>query len=257
MAVAGRAAYREARMTPGTSDRRFPPTRLTVLERIRTDVPEERRASFGPLAEAYWKPIDAYLRIRWRLGQEEAEDMTQAFFAAAFEKRWLERFDPTRARFRTFLRTCVDRFAMNQHQAAKRQKRGGGARFVGFEFETPDGEIRERPIEDPVAQEELFRREWIRDLFSRSVEEVRRECVAAGHEARFELFERYDLGPEEGLSYADLAREMELTIPQVTAGLAAVRRAFRTRALVNLREACVCAEEYSAEAREIFGVEVE
>jgi hypothetical protein len=58
------------------------------------------------------------------------------------------------------------------------------------------------------------------------------------------------------LSYADLAREMELTIPQVTAGLAAVRRAFRTRALANLREACVSPEEYSAEAREIFGIDV-
>ncbi len=257
MAVPARAAYREGRMTPGTSHRGFPPTRLTVLQRIRTDAPEERRASFAPLAEAYWKPIDAYLRIRWRLGPEEAEDMTQAFFAAAFEKRWLERFDPARARFRTFLRTCVDRFAMNQRQAAQRLKRGGGARFVGFEFETPEGEVRERPIEDPVSPEELFRREWIRDLFSRSVEEVRGECLESGHEARFELFERYDLGPEQGLSYAELARELGLTIPQVTAGLAAVRRAFRTRALENLRAACVSLEEYHAEAREIFGIDVE
>ncbi len=257
MAVPARAAYREGRMTPGTSHRGFPPTRLTVLQRIRTDAPEERRASFAPLAEAYWKPIDAYLRIRWRLGPEEAEDMTQAFFAAAFEKRWLERFDPARARFRTFLRTCVDRFAMNQRQAAQRLKRGGGARFVGFEFETPEGEVRERPIEDPVSPEELFRREWIRDLFSRSVEEVGGECLESGHEARFELFERYDLGPEQGLSYAELARELGLTIPQVTAGLAAVRRAFRTRALENLRAACVSLEEYHAEAREIFGIDVE
>jgi DNA-directed RNA polymerase specialized sigma24 family protein len=239
-----------------TNDPGFPPTRLTVLRRIRDDAPEERRTSFGPLAEAYWKPAVAYLGIRWRLAPEEAEDMTQAFFAAAFEKRWLERFDPSKARFRTFLRVCLDRFAMNQRQSAGRLKRGGGARLVGLEVETPDGEVRERPLEDPLAQEELFRREWIRDLFSRSVEEVRRECAEAGHEARFALFERYDLGPEEGLSYADLARELGMTVPQVTAGLAAVRRAFRTRALANLREACVSPEEYRAEAREIFGIDV-
>lgn len=256
MAVAPRAAYREGGMSSGTPDRRFPLTRLTVLERIRTDAPEERRASFGPLAEAYWKPIDAYLRIRWRLSPEEAEDMTQGFFAAAFEKRWLERYDPARARFRTFLRTCVDRFAMNQQQAARRLKRGGGARLVGLEIESAEGGVRERPIEDPVAQEELFRTEWIRDLFSRSVEEAGRELAEAGHAARFELFQRYDLGPAEGLSYADLARDFGLTIPQVTAGLAAARRAFRARALANLREACVSAEEYRAEAREIFGVDV-
>lgn len=235
----------------------FPPTRLTVLEGIRSAVPDERRRAFGPLVEAYWKPIYTYLRIRWRLPPEEARDATQSFLAAAWEKRWLERFDPGRARFRTFLRTCVDRFAMNRSQAATRLKRGGGAALVGLDFETAEGEIRERQIEDPVDQDELFRREWIRDLFSRSLDEVRRELDAAGQGARFALFERYDLGPEQDLSYAALADEMGLTVAQVTGRLAAVRRAFRSRALANLREACGNHEEYRAEAREIFGVEIE
>jgi DNA-directed RNA polymerase specialized sigma24 family protein len=209
------------------------------------------------LVEAYWKPVYGYLRIRWRLPPEEAQDATQSFLAAAFEKRWLERYDPARARFRTFLRTCVDRFAMNRNQAAGRLKRGGGARIVGLDFETAEGEIRARPIEEPRDQDELFRTEWIRDLFARSVDEVRRECAAAGQETRFELFERYDLGPEQGLSYADLAAEFGLSVSQVTAGLATARRAFRGRALANLREACGTHDEYRAEAREIFGIEIE
>ena len=242
------------RTTTGST---FPPTRLTVLERIRSEEPDERRRAFGPLVEGYWRPIYAYLRIRWRLAPEEARDATQSFLAAAWEKRWLERYDPGRARFRTFLRTCVDRHAMNLGQAAKRLKRGGGAAIVGLDFETAEGDIRERPIQDPIDQDELFRREWIRDLFSRSLEEVRREHVATGQVARFALFERYDLGPEQGLSYADLAAELGITVSQVTGRLAAVRRAFRARALDNLREACGTHDEYRAEAREIFGIEVE
>ncbi|HUF90650.1 MAG TPA: sigma-70 family RNA polymerase sigma factor [Gemmatimonadota bacterium] len=240
-----------------TSSGAFPRTRITVIERIRSEAPDERRRAFGSLVEAYWKPIYAYLRLRWRLPPEEARDATQSFLAAAFEKRWLERYDPSRARFRTFLRTCVDRFAMNRNQAARRQKRGGGARIVGLDFETAEGEILERPLEDPVDQEELFRREWIRDLFARSVAEVRRECAANGQAVRFELFERYDLGPDAGLSYADLAAELGLSVSQVTNGLAAVRRAFRSRVLAKLREACGTHEEFRAEAREIFGIEVE
>ena len=245
-------------MTPRAPDRgSFPQTRLTVLERIRSDEPDTRRHAFGPLVEAYWKPVYTYLRIRWKLPPEEAQDATQSFLAAAFEKRWLERYDPARARFRTFLRTCIDRFAMNRNQAEGRLKRGGGARIVGLDFETVEGEIRERPIEDPSDHDELFRREWIRDIFARSLEEVRRECVESGQTVRFELFERYDLGPEQGLSYADLAVELGLSVAQVTAGLAAVRRAFRVRALANLRDACGTHDEYRAEAREIFGIEVE
>jgi RNA polymerase sigma factor (sigma-70 family) len=245
-------------MSPRATDRdSFPQTRLTVLERIRSGEPDERRLAFGPLVEAYWKPVYTYLRIRWRLPPEEAQDATQSFLAAAYEKRWLERFDPSRARFRTFLRTCVDRFTLNRKQAAKRLKRGGGVRIVGLDFATAEGEIRERPIEDPIDQEELFRREWIRDLFSRSVEEVRRECAETGQHARFALFERYDLGSEPDLSYADLASELGLSVSQVTGGLAAARRAFRSRALANLREACATHDEYRAEALEIFGIEVE
>ena len=235
----------------------FPQTRLTVLARIRSHEPDERRGAFGPLIDAYWKPIYTYLRIRWGLPAEDAQDATQSFLASAFEKRWLERFDPSRARFRTFLRTCVDRFAMNRDQAARRLKRGGGARIVGLDFETAEGEIRERPIEDPIDQDELFRREWIRGLFSRSVEEVRLECAQTGRLARFELFERYDLGPESDVSYADLALELGLTVSQVTSGLAAARRQFRARALANLRDACLTHDEYRAEAREILGIEVQ
>lgn len=235
----------------------FPPTRLTVLARIRSPEPDERRDAFGPLIEAYWKPIYTYLRIRWGLPAEDAQDATQSFLASAFEKRWLERFDPSRARFRTFLRTCVDRFAMNRDQAARRLKRGGGARIVGLDFETAEGELRERPIEDPVDQDELFRQEWIRGLFSRSVEEVRAECAAAGLLARFALFERYDLGPASDLSYADLAQDLGLTVSQVTSGLAAARRQFRARALANLRAACLSHDDFRSEAREILGIEVE
>ena len=235
----------------------FPPTRLTVLERIRSDEPDERRRAFGPLVDAYWQPVYAYLRLRWRLPPEEARDATQSFLASAWEKRWLERYDPARARFRTFLRTCVDRFAMNRNQAANRLKRGGGAALVGLDFETAEGEIRERPIEDPVDQDELFRREWIRGLFARSLQQVRRELDEAGHGAWFDLFERYDLGPEQDLSYAALAAGQGLSVSQVTSRLAAVRRAFRGCALANLRDACGTHDEYRSEAREIFGVEVE
>jgi DNA-directed RNA polymerase specialized sigma24 family protein len=93
----------------------FPPTRQTVIERMRTGVPDAQRGAFGTLVEGYWRPVYTYIRLRWRLSPEDAEDATQAFFADAFEKGWLDRYDPDRARFRTFIRVCVDRLL--QHRA--------------------------------------------------------------------------------------------------------------------------------------------
>jgi predicted transcriptional regulator len=71
------------------------------------------------------------------------------------------------------------------------------------------------------------------------------------------LFERYDIDPVEGVSYAALAGEFGLTPAQVTNYLAQVRRSFRVRALETLRTLCGSHEEFRREARELFGLEIE
>ena len=104
----------------------FPPTRLSVVERTRSDDAETRRLAFASMIEAYWKPVYKYLRLKWQLDPDAAADLTQEFFAATLEKDVLGRFDPARARFRTYLRLCVDGFASNVRKAEGRLKRGGG-----------------------------------------------------------------------------------------------------------------------------------
>ena len=95
----------------------FPPTRHSVIERLRQTDAGERSAAFGDLVEGYWKPVCKHLRATWRLSAEDAQDLTQAFFLDALQKAWLEKYEPGKARFRTFVRVCVDRFAMNARQA--------------------------------------------------------------------------------------------------------------------------------------------
>ena len=85
----------------------FPSTRHSIIERMRVGEHEVRRGAFGDLVAGYWKAIYTHLRLTWRLTPEDAQDATQGFFADAFEKRWLEQFEPERARFRTFVRMCV------------------------------------------------------------------------------------------------------------------------------------------------------
>ena len=64
----------------------FPPTRLSVVERTRSDDEETRRVAFGTLIEAYWKPVYKYLRLKWSLDPDEAADLTQEFFTTTLEK---------------------------------------------------------------------------------------------------------------------------------------------------------------------------
>ena len=234
----------------------FPATRLSVIERIRDANPEARREAFGDLVEGYWKPLYKYLRITWRLDSEDARDLTQAFFADAFQKSWLERFEPGKARFRTFVRMCADRFAMNARQSAGRLKRGGGAQTVSLDFDGAEREVLALHRSGQPEPEEFFHQEFVRSLFEKTVEELRSEYAASGRAVHFTLFEKYDLVPVEGVSYAQLAREFNLTPTQVTNYLAQVRRRFRERALSTLSALCGSEQEFRREARELFGVEI-
>ena len=54
------------------------------------------------LCQSYWFPLYAYVRRRGR-SPEDAQDLTQAFFARFLEKEYFARADQSRGRFRTFL----------------------------------------------------------------------------------------------------------------------------------------------------------
>lgn len=235
----------------------FPPTRHSVIERLRQHDAAARTAAFGDLVDGYWKPVYKHLRATWRMSPEDAQDLTQAFFSDAFQKSWLEKYSPGKARFRTFVRVCVDRFAMNAHQAATRAKRGGDQRLVPLDFDQAEQEVRAQALSTPADAEDFFRREFVRALFERAIEATRGEMERTGRAIHYTLFTRYDLDPPEQVSYAALAAEFGLTESQVTNHLSLARRTFRAHALTALRGLCGTDEEFRREARELFGKEVE
>ena len=120
---------------------RFPLTHQSVLERIRSGDDTIRHGAFSDLVTGYWRPSYHYLRLHWRLSPDDAEDIIQGFFTVAFEKGYLEKFDPAKARFRTFLRTCLDRFLQNQRKAETALKRGGAAEILSLDFPGAEQEL--------------------------------------------------------------------------------------------------------------------
>jgi DNA-directed RNA polymerase specialized sigma24 family protein len=235
---------------------RFPATRQSVILAVRSPDAETRRDALETLAASYWRPVYKYLRVRWQAAPEDAQDLTQGFFAKALEKGFFETYDPARARFRTWLRVCVDGFASHERQSARRLKRGGAARLLALDFEDAEGELRRLEVPDGLDLEDFFHREWVRQLFGLAVEALRRRCEEEGKGVRFALFERYDLeGPDAPRppSYADLAAEFALPVTQVTNHLAWARREFRRLLLETLREVTGSEEEFRAEVRQLLG----
>jgi RNA polymerase sigma factor (sigma-70 family) len=243
----------------------FPATRHSVVAGISSTDRDVRRIAFDALVAAYWRPVYKYVRIKWRADRDDAADLTQEFFARAFEKGSLGRFDPERARFRTFLRVCLDGFVANEHKAANRIKRGGGISFVPLDFAAAEHELADhRPTGSadatavvPGADDEaLFRQEWVRALFADGVAALRESCEASGKSKHFAVFERYDIDDVNGRpTYAQLGAELGIPVTQVTNYLAFARRELRRLVLERLRAVCATDEEFRLEARELLGVD--
>jgi RNA polymerase sigma factor (sigma-70 family) len=232
----------------------FPQTHMALVRATCSADPNERTRALAEILESYWKPIYKYLRIRWQISNEDAKDLTQGFLAQALEKSFFEKFDPARARFRTYLRVAVDGFVANEKKSLGRQKRGGDIDHYSLDFVGAEEEWAAlRPAND---EDEFFRREWIRSLFGLAVEELRRQCHEVDKDLHFLLFQRYDLEAlelETPLTYEQLAEEHRISPSQVTNHLAYARREFRRIVLDKLRAASGSEEEFRAEAQQLLG----
>jgi RNA polymerase sigma factor (sigma-70 family) len=239
------------------SNGNFPPTRWSLILAARSSQAEERQRALNTLLAAYWKPVYKYIRLRWGKDNEQAQDLTQEFFTRLLEKDFLENYDPSRARLRTFLRVCVDRLIVNQEKAAHRLKRGGDVQILSLDFESAEGELQQMEIPSPETMDDFFAREWVRSLFSLALERLRQECDARGKQTQFRLLELYDVneGGKE-LTYNQVARQFGLAPSDVTNYLAYARREFRRIVLEQLREMTASDDEFRREARTLLGLDV-
>jgi RNA polymerase sigma factor (sigma-70 family) len=217
----------------------FPSTQLSLLEAAAHGLASE---ALERVMALYWKPVYRFIRLKFRKDNEDAKDLTQGFFTTALERDFFTRFDPAKASFRTYLRMAVERFAANQHAASSRQKRGGN-----IEFE---------PVEEQAATtespEEVFEREWQRQLFALALDDLRAHCEGCAKQLQFRIFEAYDLAGDERPSYAGLAVRHGIPETAVTNHLAWARRTLRGFVTDRLRGVTSGEQELRKEMRRVW-----
>jgi RNA polymerase sigma factor (sigma-70 family) len=202
----------------------FPSTQLSLLEAAGAGAALPNEA-LERVSAIYWKPVYRFIRVKFRKSNEDAKDLTQSFFASALQRDFFTRFDPARASFRAYLRMAVERFAAKEHAAQNRQKRGGGIQFEPVEEQAIAAE----------SPEDVFEREWQRQLFALALDDLRAHCEACGKRLQFDIFEAYDLTTGGRPSYSDLAARHGVAETSVTNYLAWARRMLRQFVIERLR----------------------
>src|SRR5215510_10391825 len=116
----------------------FPTIRWTLVVAAADPRQAESCSALVSLCESYWYPLYAYVRRRG-YPADQAQDLTQEFFIRVMEGRYLDRADPEKGRFRSFILTSLKFFLADEADRSRAQKRGSGK---VLSFEVSSGEDR-------------------------------------------------------------------------------------------------------------------
>ncbi len=209
---------------PGRGDC-FVTTRWTmVLAAGRRSSPDSDRA-LAELCRNYWFPLYAYVRRRGH-SREDAEDLTQAFFAGFLARNHLEGLAAERGRFRAFLLASLKHFLANEWDRSQRQKRGGGTPLLSLDWQEADARYHLEPV-DPGNPERLFDREWALALLEQVVGRLGLECAAAGKADLFTHTKSFLIGGDEPAAHAAAAAALDMDPGAVRVAVHRLRKRYR------------------------------
>lgn len=207
-------------MKTQSSASRFQTTLWSVVFRAGGGEDAPKQEALDQLCRLYWKPLFVYC-LGKGLKAEDAEDLTQTFFASLLAKDTLRVADPARGRFRAFLLTSFKHFIAGEGDRARAMRRGGNAVHFSFDVDFAGLAL---PINSPeLTPERAYDRQWALDLIERATAALRTEHQRTG---KGEWFERI-VGPSAGTAYAELAAELSSTEDAVKSFAKRARRRFR------------------------------
>jgi RNA polymerase sigma factor (sigma-70 family) len=206
---------------PGSSQ--FPTTRWSLVAAAGDPQRKEARSALSSLCENYWYPLYAYLRRRG-YPADAAQDLTQEFFTRVLAGRYLDRADPEKGRFRSFLLTSLKFFVADEVDRQRARKRGGGM-VVALELSSGEERYLREPAHDETP-ERIYERRWALSVLERVVEKLREEFVRHGRPEHFDRLKIFLLGQPDA-PYGALAREMKTSEGALKVAIHRLRKRYR------------------------------
>jgi RNA polymerase sigma-70 factor (ECF subfamily) len=219
--------------TPGAEVRQLPETQWSRLVEL-ADRGDRRFAErLQLLLERYWLPVYYYVRTLRRVTPEEAEDLTQGFFASLLERLDFGALSPARGSFRGFLKTAVRNHLVSQDR--KEAARGGGKPAVALDVAEAERAWPEL-LSAELSPEAAFDRAFANAVLAEAHAKLRDELAAHGKALHYRVFEEYCLHPDEGQSYESVAARHGVKAGDVRNYLHFVRQRARELLRETVRE---------------------
>jgi RNA polymerase sigma-70 factor (ECF subfamily) len=203
------------------------------------------------LCRAYWFPLYAYVRRRGHT-KEDAEDLTQAFFARFLARNYLEGLSAEHGRFRAFLLASLKHFLANEWDKSQRQKRGGGGAHLSLDWQTADTQF-QLAATAPPSPDKAFDREWAVALLAKVIERLRVECASEGRGRQFEELKVFLTAGKGAQPHADAARKLGLEETTVRVVVHRLRKRYRQLLRDEIAQTLTDPAQVDEEIRALFG----
>jgi RNA polymerase sigma factor (sigma-70 family) len=177
------------------------------------------------LCRTYWYPLYAYVR-RHGHSREDAEDLTQSFFARLLEKNYLEGLTSDKGKFRAFLLVALKRFLANEWDRANRQKRGGGQTLLSLDWQDADQRYQINPV-DTLTPDKLYDRAWAVTVLEQVITRLRNESAADGKAKLYEHLKGFLMVGKSDIPYAQAAAKLQLSEGAVRVAVHRLRHRYR------------------------------
>ncbi|HEY3864175.1 MAG TPA: sigma-70 family RNA polymerase sigma factor [Verrucomicrobiae bacterium] len=203
----------------------FATTRWSVVLAAGHRSTPETNAALEELCRTYWYPLYAFVR-RHGHSREDAEDLTQSFFARFLQKNHLEKLRSEHGKFRAFLVASLKHFLANEWDSANRQKRGGGIPTLSLDWQDADARYQIDPA-DNLSPDKIYDRAWAVTLLARVIARLREEHAADGKAPLFDRLKPFLTVGKGDISCAQAAAELGMTEGAVRVSIHRLRRRYR------------------------------
>ena len=204
----------------------FVTTHWSVVLSARGKESPQSAAALEKLCRIYWFPLYAYIR---RSGQskENAEDLTQAFFARLLEKKFLDAAQQERGRFRSFLLVALKRFLTNEWERAHAQKRGGFQAQMSLDTEMAEQKFQSELAAAEIPPDRAFERRWTLTLLEQTMSRLRREFERAGKISEFDRLKIFLTADKKEIPYVTVATELGMNESALRVAVHRLRKRYR------------------------------
>lgn len=228
----------------------FAGTRWSVVLAAGTGDSPEAHDALATLCQAYWHPLYAYVR-RAGHSREEAEDLTQEFFARLLTRNTFAKADPARGRFRSFLLASLKHFLAHEWEKACARKRGNGVRPLSMDLDTTEMRCA-HPVAPGDTPDKAYDRQWALTLLDVVLDRLRAEYSRAGRDDWFAGLKETLAGGRSEIPYRKLAGQLGMSEGAVKVAAHRLRRRYRELLRDEIANTVSGADAVEEELRELF-----